>query len=304
PEGLSRFARYAIDILTTANNAQESEARLPFSKLSLAAVDGASLLNLTDRNTKMNEHQQIAAEYRTALFHGNMWAGIVLILLLFSGGVVLMWFKAPWKKGVKIAITVVLGLMIIMVVAAMPRSNVQQPAGIAVQADAGAAKTPEVVAPPEPKIPKPDFVLERMEACERYKQATNDIKRSEIYTNYFKQTEIKSRQVKDMSGVLKKMATSRGGGIVLLTVDTAVGVFGNNDMMQGGFLKSRREIKKGSKLYNSIGDLTEGQRVTFSGGLIIAEKETTEKMSICGDGFLIKFTEVKAAQSAVPRVQR
>ena len=47
--------------------------------------------------------------------------------------------------------------------------------------------------------------------------------------------------MKDLSGVLRKMTTSRGGGIVLLTVDTEVGVFGNNDMMQGGFPESMRK---------------------------------------------------------------
>ena len=99
-----------------------------------------------------------------------------------------------------------------------------------------------------------------------------------------------------MPGVLKKMATSRGGGIVLLTVETEIGLFGNNDMMQGGFLESPREIRRGSRLYHSIGELTEGQRVTFSGRLIVAEKETTEKMSVCGDAWLIEFTDIRAAQ--------
>jgi hypothetical protein len=42
--------------------------------------------------------------------------------------------------------------------------------------------------------------------------------------------------------------------------------------------------------------LAEGQRVIFSGNLIMAEKELTEKMSLCGDGWLIKFTDIKPAE--------
>lgn len=148
---------------------------------------------------------------------------------------------------------------------------------------------------PEPQIPIPDFVAERILSCENYKKALNDIKRSENYSNYFDSTLLKPFNLENIPGTLKKLSTSRGGGIVLISIETQIGTFGNNDMMQGGFLKSLREIRKKSDLYRNIGELVEGQKVIFSGSLIMAEKELTEKKSLCGDGWLIKFTDIKPA---------
>jgi len=147
---------------------------------------------------------------------------------------------------------------------------------------------------PDTQILTPDFVTERILSCELYKKALNDIKRSENYSDYFDTTLLKPFFLKDTPGILRTLLTSRGGGIVLITVDTPFGTFGNNDMLQGGFIESRREIRKKSELYNSIGRLAEGQKVIFSGSLIMAEKELTEKMSLCGNGWLIKFTDIKA----------
>lgn len=149
---------------------------------------------------------------------------------------------------------------------------------------------------PEPQIAQPDFVTERVLSCALYKKALNDIKRSENYSDYFDTTLLKPFYLKDIHGILRTLSTSRGGGIVLITVDTQFGTFGNNDMLQGGFVESRREIRKKSEIYNSIGRLAEGQKVIFSGSLIMAEKELSEKMSLCGDGWLIKFTDIKAAE--------
>jgi hypothetical protein len=42
-----------------------------------------------------------------------------------------------------------------------------------------------------------------------------------------------------------------------------------------------------------VGDLAEGQAVTFTGKLLAAEKETSELLSLCGDGWLIQFTEIR-----------
>jgi LEA14-like dessication related protein len=147
---------------------------------------------------------------------------------------------------------------------------------------------------PDPQIAEPDFVTERILSCALYKEALNDIKRSANYSDYFDTTLLKPFFLKDVPGILRTLSTSRGGGIVLITVDTQFGTFGNNDMLQGGFVESRREIRIKSDIYNDIGMLAEGQRVIFSGNLIMAEKELTEKMSLCGDGWLIKFTDIKA----------
>ena len=296
PTGLSRFARYAIDTLSTANNAQDFEERLPTLRPPLAAAEGAELLGLTSRSVEPSEPPPVAPVRLTASFLQGKWMSITLLLLCLPAGAVLMWVKTRWKTGAKILLTValvmILGLMFITIIAAGTRSHTQQPSGAA----PGSVKTPAAATPPEPQISRPDFVRDRLEVCGQYNQAANDIKRSEIYTSYFNRTALKPSQVNDMPGVLKKMATSRGGGIVLLTVETEIGLFGNNDMMQGGFLESPREIRRGSRLYHSIGELTEGQRVTFSGRLIVAEKETTEKMSVCGDAWLIEFTDIRAAQ--------
>lgn len=152
---------------------------------------------------------------------------------------------------------------------------------------------------PEPHIAQPDFVTERILSCEEYKKALNDIKRSANYSDYFDTTLLKPFFLKDIPGILRKLSTSRGGGIVLITVDTQFGTFGNNDMMQGGFLESRREIRRKSAIYDSIGKLEEGQKIIFSGNLIMAEKELSEKKSLCGDGWLIKFTDIKPAEQTI-----
>jgi len=149
---------------------------------------------------------------------------------------------------------------------------------------------------PQPQILTPDFVAERILSCENYKKALNDIKRSENYSHYFDTTLLKPFYLENIPGILRKLSTSRGGGIVLISIDTQIGTFSNNDMMQGGFLESRREIRKKSNLYKNIGKLIEGQKVIFSGSLIMAEKELSEKKSLCGDGWLIKFSDIKPAQ--------
>lgn len=146
---------------------------------------------------------------------------------------------------------------------------------------------------PTPTGPEPAFVRERRDACVAYGLAANDIRRSAIYADYFEKQDRKPLGVTGLNGTLTKIATSRGGGIVLLAVATPWGSFGNNDFLQGGFVTSRREIRKGTKFYNRVGDLAEGQAVTFTGKLMAAEKETSELLSLCGDGWLIQFTEIR-----------
>ncbi|MDD5224848.1 MAG: LEA type 2 family protein [bacterium] len=69
--GLSRFSDYEIDSLSTADQAEELEAWLPFLWPSLAAAEEAESPLFTDWNTKMNEPQPFTPDYRKAIFFEN-----------------------------------------------------------------------------------------------------------------------------------------------------------------------------------------------------------------------------------------
>lgn len=163
---------------------------------------------------------------------------------------------------------------------------------------ASSVTTPKAATRP-PEKPAPAFVKQRNEYCSKYKAAPNDIKRSEVFTEYQKAAKKGRFTVTDMTGTVDEIETpSAGGSKVLLTVETKYGEFHNNDVMEvGPFKKSARKIGKGSKLYKVIGGLKEGQAVVFSGKMIVPDKNPfSEKTSVCGDKYLIQFTQIEPAK--------
>jgi hypothetical protein len=150
-----------------------------------------------------------------------------------------------------------------------------------------------VAAPPPPAAPDPEFVTLRKEHCEKYKAASNDIKKSAVFEEYFTKAAAAGHKVEGLAGTVDTIETPQGGAEVWVEFKTDYGSFRNND----SDWKSPREIKKGTPLYNSIGALDEGTKVTFSGSLVIGAKNLfDEKMGVCGDGWLVKITKVDVAE--------
>lgn len=141
----------------------------------------------------------------------------------------------------------------------------------------------------------PDFVSDRSAACASYGEAANDIKRSAVFTEYFDGQPKKGRVVTDIIGTVESIDTPPGGDHVLIRVQTSIGEFSNNDALQSGlFGTGKRKIRKGSKLYRAIGELAEGAQIRFSGELVAPAKNViSEKESVCGDDWVIKYTTIE-----------
>lgn len=150
-------------------------------------------------------------------------------------------------------------------------------------------------APAEPA--KPEFVRTRHAACVQYKAAPNEIKKSAVFSDYTEVATKAPATVSNIAGTLDKIETPQGGGSVLIVIESDLGKFGNNDVLQGGIMASKREIKKGTPLYKAIGELAEGKQVKFSGSLVIPEKNPlSEELGVCGDDWLIKFDKIELVQ--------
>jgi hypothetical protein len=147
-------------------------------------------------------------------------------------------------------------------------------------------------------VPDAQFIADRKAACARYEQASNDIKKSAVFTEFFKGLKGKSYELKDVSGTVKEIETTHGGGTVTFTVETAYGTFSNNDALQDGFFPtSAREIKTGSKLYKAIGELDVGAPVRVTVSKIAPEKNPfSEQESVCGENWIVKYVAVTAAK--------
>jgi hypothetical protein len=161
--------------------------------------------------------------------------------------------------------------------------------GAAPAANPGAAPAKAV----EPaKVAEPAFVTQRAEACKRYEAATNDIKKSAVYSELEKAAESAGHRAENFEGTLEEIKTpAAGGDSVLVKVRTPWGTFGNNDIFQG----HKRGTKKGSPVYNALGDLEEGAKVRVSASMIVPEKGFIEKNAVCGDDWIAKFDKIEKA---------
>jgi hypothetical protein len=142
------------------------------------------------------------------------------------------------------------------------------------------------------KVAEPAFVTQRAEACKRYEAATNDIKKSAVYSELEKAAESAGHRADSFEGTLEEIKTpAAGGDSVLVKVRTPWGTFGNNDIFQG----HKRGTKKGSAVYNALGELEEGAKVRVSASMIVPEKGFIEKNAVCGDDWLAKFDKIEKA---------
>lgn len=154
-------------------------------------------------------------------------------------------------------------------------------------------------APAAPAAPaEPAWVADRRAACQRYKDAPNEIKKSSVFSDYFAGLKGKNLGVEKLTGTVAGIETPQGGNEVWLKVETPYGTFTNNDALQStGFSSSTYDIKKGSPLYKAIGDLSEGAQVTVTLSNVIASKNPfSEQMGVCGDDWIAKFAKVEAAK--------
>jgi hypothetical protein len=155
-----------------------------------------------------------------------------------------------------------------------------------------------------PGTPAPEFVTLRREYCGKYKEASNDIKKSGVFEEYFTMAAAAGASVDGLAGTIGKIETPQGGDYVHVTVKTQYGSFNNNDALQSDTWDSPRKINKGTGLYSSFGALDEGTKVTFSGSMIVGEKNLfSEKLGVCGDDWLIKFTKVEVPAAEVPAAE-
>jgi hypothetical protein len=173
------------------------------------------------------------------------------------------------------------------------------PASAATAPSNGAAAAPSSApaAAPAPTAakaaaPEPAFVTQRAEACKRYEAASNDIKKSAVYSELEKAAEGAGHRAEAFEGTIEEIKTpSAGGDSVLVKVRTPWGTFGNNDIFQG----HKRGTKKGSAVYNALGELEEGAKVRVSASMIVPEKGFIEKNAVCGDDWLAKFDKIEKA---------
>ena len=139
------------------------------------------------------------------------------------------------------------------------------------------------------KTPPPEFVTKRQEACKTYKAESNEIRASKIFTDYLTAEESAGYKVENMDGVMDEIETTHGGSEALIKIKTSIGTFRSNDIFQG----HKRQIKKGSKVYNMLADLSVGDGVIFSATLVAPDKGLTEKTAVCGDSWVALVTDIK-----------
>lgn len=149
-----------------------------------------------------------------------------------------------------------------------------------------AAPTP----PPTPNVA--GFAQRRADACTRYKDALNDIQRSEIFSEYFAAAEKQPGIIEGITGTLEGIETPQGGNIVWVKVSTSIGEFTN----MGGLdemMDHARDIKKGSTTYKTVGSLERGANIAVSAKRIIPQRNPfSEEQSVCGDGWIVTYSKI------------
>jgi hypothetical protein len=204
--------------------------------------------------------------------------GIVKILLLAMGGLFLLCVIGGVLSGGKRDKGVTSS--------ATPRPSTPS-------AGAQAAVPGEAVAAPPAQPPaapaEPAFVTLRKAACDRYKGAPNDIKKSTVFSEYEAAAKAKKGSLDGIIGTVKSIETPQGGAEVWVKIETPFGVLKN---MEGPFGSGAYDIKKGTAIYKAAGELAEGQQVKVTATAILPEKVLTEESLVCDDTWLAKFTAI------------
>ena len=214
--------------------------------------------------------------------------------------------NAEEKKGMSTGKKVAIGMGVLIVLCALGRGGSDKPTSnapaeappAAPQATApttAAAPTPPPP-PPEPAAPaEPEWVKARKDACAKYEEAPNEIKKSSVFSDYIKAAKAKQGTVENVRATLSGLETPQGGDEVWLKVATPYGEFNNNDILVGD--SANRDIKKGTPLYNTAGELAEGASITITAANIIpAENPFSERLGVCGDDWIVKFTKIEAVK--------
>ena len=98
---------------------------------------------------------------------------------------------------------------------------------------------------------------------------------------------LKKQSVKDVRGTLTKLSTLQGGKEVTIKIEVE-GPAGNVTFDTG----MSNWLKRGTAVYNQIGELAEGQCVVFS-AKNLDPASLLEKSKVCDWDFHVKFTQVK-----------
>ena len=140
---------------------------------------------------------------------------------------------------------------------------------------------------------------------EEFKLAKNDIQKSVIKEKRKKAINklLKKRKVRKWTGIIKRLTTSKSGKIILL-VEIADGISlqtQKSDMLES-FAKTNTLIKKESKLYNKLLNLSEGTKIKLI-GKFINSKDGTVMANNFGmnsvmlyPSYLFKFINIKTIE--------
>lgn len=217
--------------------------------------------------------------------------------------------EVPEKQGMSTTKKVVIAMGVLIVLCAIGASGEKNesvtkpaeppPAAPTVTAPAPAptvaaeaASTPSAPEPP-PAPTEPAWVTARKDACAKYDEAPNEIQKSAVFTEYINAAKAKQGSVENVRASLSELETPQGGAHVMLTMSTPFGEFNNNDILVTD--RADREVKKGSPLYNAVGELAEGASVNLSATNIVpSENPFSERLGVCGDTWIVKFTKIEA----------
>jgi hypothetical protein len=159
-------------------------------------------------------------------------------------------------------------------------------------------------APLPPRIPpdQAEFVKLINDYAARYRQAPNEIQKTELRFSRaaaLKQS-FSQKTITNWVGILKRLQTNQSG-----TTTVVIAVYGSDVLSVGTWnnalsdLGDGTQIARGSSLYNSLSQLTEGQLVLFSGELFpssdrdfFREKSVTELGAMTEPEFLMRFTAI------------
>jgi hypothetical protein len=153
-----------------------------------------------------------------------------------------------------------------------------------------------------PELPQfqKEFIATVSDYGKQYQDAPNELKKSALVKKRltaFASMKGDLKKVTGWYGVIKDMGTNGDGDAHLVVripeADMTLGTW-NNAFSDSG---SNTLIKNGSKLYDQIADLEEGQVIKFSGA-IGKPKNFTESGQMTDPDFLFKFSSIEAVSPA------
>ncbi len=140
----------------------------------------------------------------------------------------------------------------------------------------------------------------RKKFLQEYKNADNDIQKSDVYSNA-QETTLSFAKSHDLSfegweGKISDIKTNKGGGKLFLTI--IANKLGQEIEFTTNYWNSCG-IKKGDFVYNKVRNLSEGQKVTFGGKFLknnngkLDELSWTEKGSMVLPEYKVKFIDIE-----------